>query len=101
MPIDIHTKNVYIQCNMSMQNQRHKRVNVMFPQETLHIIDRVAQHGDRSSFIDKAVRFYIDEIGKANLKMQLKEGAQKRTHRDFEITKEWFLLEEETWRKNE
>ena len=83
-----------------MQNQVHKRVNVMLPQETLHIIDRVAQHGDRSNFIDKAIRFYIDEIGEDNLKKQLKEGAQKRVHRDLEITKEWFLLEGEAWREN-
>lgn len=80
---------------MSTQIRTHKRVDVTLPQETLQIIDRVVRHGDRSRFIDKAVRFYIDEVGKANLKMQLKKGFENRKQRDIEITKEWFLPEEE------
>ena len=74
-----------------------KRVNVTLPQETLQMIERVVKYGNRSNLIDEAIRFYIDEIGKTNLKLQLKEGAQKRKHRDIEITKEWFLPEEEVW----
>lgn len=85
---------------MSTQTRTYKRVDVTLPQETLQIVDQVVKHGDRSRFIDKAIHFYIDKIGKTNLKMQLKEGAQKRINRDLEITKEWFLLEEEAWRKN-
>jgi len=29
-----------------------KRVNITLPEETLELIDRVTEHGDRSRFID-------------------------------------------------
>ncbi len=77
----------------------NKRVNVILPQETLQMIDSVVRHGDRSNLIDEAIRFYIDKIGKENLRKQLKEGAQSRKNRDIEVTREWFLLEEEAWKK--
>lgn len=82
---------------MKTKVRTSKRVNVIFPQETLQMIDKVVKHGNRSSLIDEAVRFYIDEIGKTNLRSRLKEGAQKRKHRDLEVTKEWFLTEKEAW----
>ena len=33
-----------------------KRINISLPEETLELIDRVTEHGDRSRFIDEAVR---------------------------------------------
>lgn len=82
---------------MATQTKTHKRVNITLPQETIQMIDRVAKQGDRSRLIDRAVRFYVDEVGKENLRKQLKEGAQVRAQRDREIADEWFLLEEEIW----
>lgn len=84
---------------MATQTKTHKRVNITLPEETLQIIDRTVKQGDRSRLIDKAVRFYIDEVGKENLRRQLKEGAQVRTLRDREIADEWFSLEEQVWQK--
>jgi CopG family transcriptional regulator/antitoxin EndoAI len=68
------------------------------PEDTLHLIDRVAKKGDRSRFIDQAVRHYIDSIGKANLRKQLAEGGRVRAGRDLELAGEWFPIEEELWR---
>ncbi len=64
------------------------------PEETLKIIDRVAEKGDRSRIIDRAVKYYVKELGRANLKKQLKEGAIRRAERDLELAEEWFALEE-------
>ena len=84
---------------MATQTKTHKRVNITLPQETIQMIDRVTRQGDRSRLIDKAIKFYVDGVGKENLRKQLKEGAQVRSQRDREIADEWFLLEEEVWQK--
>ncbi|OGG72864.1 hypothetical protein A3A38_05000 [Candidatus Kaiserbacteria bacterium RIFCSPLOWO2_01_FULL_53_17] len=77
-----------------------KRVNVTLPTETLRLLDRVAQKGDRSGFVDRAVRFYVEETGRANLKKQLRRGAVAHAKRDLSIAEEWFPLEEEVWQKS-
>lgn len=75
----------------------HRRLNVTLAEETIRLIDRVAAKGDRSRFIDEAVRHFVRERRRQGLKTRLKEGAQKRAERDLRIAEEWFLLEEEPW----
>jgi CopG family transcriptional regulator/antitoxin EndoAI len=75
----------------------HQRINITLPEETIRLIDRVADKGDRSRFINQAVKRYVEEIGRANLRKQIKEGAQRRAELSLEIAKEWFPLEEEAW----
>lgn len=75
----------------------HQRVNITLPEDTLRLIDRVVVKGDRSRFIDSAVRHYVDAIGRANLRKQLKEGAIRGAQRDLHLAEEWFTLEEELW----
>lgn len=75
----------------------HKRVNVTLPQETLRLIDRVAKRGNRSHFVNEAVRFYVREMGRARLRKQLQEGAIQRAERDLHLAKEWFPIENEIW----
>ena len=77
----------------------NQRVNITLPEETLSLIDRVAEKGDRSRFIDLAIRYYIEAMGKARLKKQIKEGAIARAERDLRLAEEWFALEEEVWQK--
>jgi CopG family transcriptional regulator/antitoxin EndoAI len=79
----------------------HQRVNITLPKETLGLIDRVAKKGDRSRFIDEAIKHYVDAVGRANLRKLLKEGAIKRTQRDLALTEEWFGLEEELWQEKQ
>jgi CopG family transcriptional regulator / antitoxin EndoAI len=75
----------------------HQRINVSLPEETLRLLDSVADKGDRSRFIDQAVRYYIDEKGRQELRKRLKEGATRRAARDLSFAEEWFPLEEEAW----
>ena len=44
------------------------RINITLPEEMLELIARVTEHGDRSRLIDEAVRHYIRETGRANLR---------------------------------
>ena len=74
-----------------------KRINITLPEETLELMDRVTEHGDRSRFIDEAVRHYIQETGRTNLQKRLKEGAIRRANRDLQLTEEWFRVDEEVW----
>jgi CopG family transcriptional regulator / antitoxin EndoAI len=67
------------------------------PEETLELTDRVTEHGDRSHFIDEAVRHYIEETGRANLRKRLKEGAIQRAERDLPLAEERFTVDEEVW----
>jgi CopG family transcriptional regulator/antitoxin EndoAI len=46
---------------------RH-RINITLPQETVQLIDRVAERGDRSRFIDEAVRDYVSRRSRQHLK---------------------------------
>lgn len=76
-----------------------KRVNITLPKDTINLIDRVAEKGDRSRFLDQAARFYVKEAGRTNLRRLLREGAVQRAERDLDLTREWFHVEREAWPK--
>jgi CopG family transcriptional regulator / antitoxin EndoAI len=74
-----------------------KRINIILPEKTVAVLDRVTTRGNRSRFIDRAVRYFIDVQSKANLRTRLKEEATANADRDLAIAAEWFPLEEEAW----
>jgi metal-responsive CopG/Arc/MetJ family transcriptional regulator len=73
-----------------------KRINIVLPDQTAAVLDRVTTKGNRSRFIDRAVRRLVETEGKANLRSRLKEEAIANSDRDLAIAAEWFPLEEET-----
>lgn len=80
------------------QLKTRRRINIVLPDTTLDLIKRVAQPGSRSRLIDEAIIFYIEKIGRSNLRKQLKEGALKRAARNRLLSQEWFSIEEEIWK---
>jgi CopG family transcriptional regulator/antitoxin EndoAI len=72
-----------------------KRINIILPDKTAAVLDRVTTKGNRSWFINRAVRHLIETEGKANLQARLKQEAIENADRDLAITAEWFPLEEE------
>ncbi len=84
-----------------MKTNSIKRINITLPVKTLDEINRIAKRGNRSHFIDRAVKFYVQEVGVKNLRATLKEGAIKRSERDSNISASWFKLDEEVWRESE
>lgn len=82
------------------QTSLRKRINVILPRDTLRLMSRATRKGNRSRFIDDAVRYYIKEKSYAYMKKQLKEGALMRANRDLFLTKEWFTIENEAWQKS-
>ncbi len=70
----------------------HQRINITLPKETIQLIDRVAEKGSRSALIDKAVRHFVQTIGRARLRARLKKVDPIRAVRDLQIAEEWFAL---------
>jgi len=75
----------------------HCRINITLPKETVKLLDRVAQKGDRSRLINEAVRRYVHEVGRARLRQQLKAGYLQTAERDRRLVQDWFLVDEEEW----
>ena len=59
-----------------------------------------AKKGNRSRLIDKAVKRYVTDARRANLRKLLKQGALRRAERDLRLAEESFFLEEEAWHTN-
>ena|SRR5437868_6520078 len=74
-----------------------KRINIILPEKTVNVLDRVTTRGNRSRFIDRAVLHYIESQGRQSLREQLKAGYRANAERDLAIATEWFPLEEEAW----
>jgi CopG family transcriptional regulator/antitoxin EndoAI len=72
-----------------------KRINVILPDKTVAVLDRITTKGNRSRFIDRAVMSLVETEGKMNLRERLKTEAIANTERDLAIAAEWFPLEEE------
>jgi len=75
----------------------HRRINISLPEETVRLLDRISNRGDRSRLINEAVRRYVSSRRRAALRKRLKEGALRRAERDLRLSAEWFLLDEEVW----
>ena len=78
-----------------MQTGMNSRVNIILPAETLAVLDRVAAKGSRSALIDRAIRYYVENQGRRNLREQLKREALATAESDLETAAAWFPLEEE------
>ena len=76
-----------------------KRVNIMLPETTLKVLDRVTGKGDRSRFISQAVLHYVQSLSASNVRERLKQGALANAKLDLEIAEEWFPLEQEAWQR--
>jgi CopG family transcriptional regulator / antitoxin EndoAI len=72
-----------------------KRINVILPDATAALLQRVAAAGSRSHFIDRAVRHFVESEGRRGLRERLKAGYIANAEQDLAIATEWFPLEEE------
>jgi metal-responsive CopG/Arc/MetJ family transcriptional regulator len=72
-----------------------KRLNIMLPDATVSVLDRVTTRGTRSKFIARAVHHFVEYYGRATLRERLKAEAIENAERDLAIAAEWFPLEQE------
>lgn len=78
-----------------MKRVEYKRLNITLPETTVTMLERVTDKGERSNFIDTAIKTYIRQTRQNDLKELLKEGAVARSKRDLDVVDEWFGIEEE------
>ncbi len=83
-----------------MKKMTYKRLNITLPESTVALLETVANKGQRSIFIDVAIKSYVKQIRQENLRESLKAGAIARSQRDLSISEEWFEVEEELWQKS-
>ena len=70
----------------------NRRLNITLPEQTVRMLDHAVPKGQRSRLIDEAVRRFIYEEGRANLRERLVQGATAQSERDRQIAEEWFVL---------
>jgi CopG family transcriptional regulator/antitoxin EndoAI len=75
----------------------HQRLNISIPETTLRLLDRVVAKGDRSKFIERAVRSELARATKTRLRRALAEGYRQRADDDRALTAEWDQLSAEVW----
>jgi metal-responsive CopG/Arc/MetJ family transcriptional regulator len=75
----------------------NRRINIILPEDTIRLLDRVSAKRERSALIDRAIRRYVEEAGKASLHLRLKERYEHRAVRDLETAEASFPLDEEAF----
>ena len=72
-----------------------RRLNIVLPDTTVAILDRVAPKGNRSKFISEAVIHLVETREKKKFRAELKAGYIANAEYDREIAAEWAPLEDE------
>ena len=75
-----------------------KRINVILPDATVALLERLAPKGSRSRLISDAVLHYVRTRSRQNLQERLKEGYRENARLNLAIASEWFPLDREAWR---
>ena len=75
----------------------HQRLNISLPDTTVRLLDRAIPKGDRSKFIDRAVRAEIGRTTKSRLRRALTDGYRRRAAEDRGLAAEWDHLSAEVW----
>jgi CopG family transcriptional regulator/antitoxin EndoAI len=75
----------------------NKRINITLPEQTVRLLDKIIDKGDRSKFIYRAISRYIKEQTKANIRKQLIEGYEANAEFDLKLAEEWFPIDQQAW----
>ena len=76
-----------------------KRINIILPEATVRTIDRMVKPGQRSRFIDTAVRHYVANRSVEALRAQLESAAVRDQDLDREVASDWFAVDQQTWQQ--
>lgn len=76
-----------------------KRINIVLPEATIQTIDRIARPGERSRFINQAVKHFVTHRSTEALRMRLEQAAIRDRDLDREIAADWFAVDKEAWQQ--
>ncbi len=79
-----------------------KKVELILPENLLETVDSIAKKENmtRSECIENAMRFYIEEREKRELREQLIRGYQEMAEINIKISEDFFSAEQELWFTN-
>lgn len=76
-----------------------RRLNIILPETTVKTIDRLARPGERSRFIDKAVRHYVSHQSDEALRARMEQTAIRDQDLDRQVAEDWFAVDHEAWQQ--
>ena len=76
-----------------------KRINVILSADTVNTIDRMTHPGQRSRFIERAVRHYVATCSAEALHERLKQAALRDRDLDADMAADWLVVDQEQWQK--
>jgi hypothetical protein len=77
----------------------NKRINIVLPETTIRAMSRIARPGERSRFIDQAVRHFVAHSSSEAIRMQLEKAAIRDRDLDREIGNDWQAVDNEAWQR--
>jgi hypothetical protein len=77
----------------------NKRINIVLPEATIRAMARIAGPGERSRFIDQAVRHFVAHSSGEAIRMQLEKAAQRDRDLDREIVSDWQAVDNDAWQR--
>lgn len=66
-----------------------KRIGIVLPETTIRLLEKVAKPGQRSSFIDQAVRHFAANRSAEAIRTQLERAAIRDQDLDREVAADW------------
>ena len=78
-----------------------RRLNIVLPETTVRTIDRMAASGQRSRFINEAVRHYVANRSAEALRARLERAAVRDRDLDREVAADWFAADQQAWQQLE
>ena len=76
----------------------YERLNISLPRETVSLLDRVTTKGNRSRFIDEAIREMAKGRTRTQLRKLLEEDGRVHRDRDLQVVEEWAAADTDAWR---
>lgn len=64
----------------------YQKINITLSEQTAYLLEQLTDRVSRKRFIEYAVKYYIDHIGKLKIREQLKQGAMERAERDLKLS---------------
>ena len=79
-------------------SRAYERLNISLPRHTVGLLDRVTTKGNRSRFIDEAIRKMAKGRTRVQLRKLLEEDGAVNRDRDLHLVEEWAAVDRAAWR---
>jgi Arc/MetJ-type ribon-helix-helix transcriptional regulator len=76
-----------------------KRINIVLPETTVRTIDRMTRPGERSQFINEAVRHFVATRSMEAFRAQLERAAVRDRDLDRDVAADWSGVDQESWQQ--